>query len=577
MIQTAHMRVLMASLRDAGVDELIVSPGSRSTPAIAAARAVGLRMRAVIDERSAAHLALGQARITGKPSALLCTSGSAAACYLPAVVEASLARIPLVVITADRPPELQGCEAPQTIDQVHLYGDFVRRFIDLGPPAADPASLRATRRRAAQAVFHSRFPEPGPVHLNAPARKPLEPREPEGEVAAALERALARPITRADAPAVVAAHEAVGAIARACSQTPRGVITCGPAPLAAAGWRDAVRTLAERTGYPVLAEATSQQRLVDSPRVCGAFDLLYSVGAFRDGATPDLVIQIGAPPVSAAWSALLERARPRRVAVTDHGWPDPQGDLDILCRGDVADALSRIATRVSGTRDPAWCERFARADDRAWRQVETELGREAEPMLEGQAVRAAIGAVPDGALIAVGNSLPVRAIDTYVAPGAARAEVLSQRGASGIDGVVSGAIGAASVTDRPLLVLVGDVSFAHDIGALAAARELVAPLCILVVDNRGGRIFERLPVAGAPALSPAFEALWLTPPPLDIVAAARAYGLEARATDSARAVADAVAEALAGPGVTVIRAEVEPGSAQASHQRLLAALAKDLR
>lgn len=556
MIQTAHFRAAMQALAAAGVSELVVSPGSRSTPIVAAAVASGIRCRSIIDERSAAHFALGRARATGRPQAVVCTSGSAAACYAPAVVEARAARLPLIVITADRPPELQGCEAPQTIDQVRLYGEHARYF-DLGAPAATSAAARVMT----QAVHAALSPVPGPVQINAPARKPLEPADLPADAPAPR-------ITAVHPPAPAPATDAAIAALAAAASGARGVITVGPAPLRAAGWRDAVAALSAATGFPILAEATSQLRLRrDAPPMLGAFDLIYEAGADA----PDLVIQVGAPPVSAAWSALLSRARPRRIVVTDHGWPDPHNDAEAIVVGEIASTLARAAARISSKAPTDFADRLAAADDRAWRAVEAALS-ENHSLGEGQAVRAAVAAVPAGALLALANSLPVRSIDTYCPPVAAEAGVLHQRGASGIDGAISAAAGAASCGDRPVVLLVGDVGFSHDATGLLAARHARAPLVVVVIDNGGGRIFERLPVAAAPALAAHFESLWLTPPQIDIAGLARSMGTAAVEVDTAAALSVAVAEAAARPGCTVIRARVAPGSAEATRQQLVATL-----
>ncbi|HUH04459.1 MAG TPA: 2-succinyl-5-enolpyruvyl-6-hydroxy-3-cyclohexene-1-carboxylic-acid synthase, partial [Kofleriaceae bacterium] len=308
MIQTAWFRVALAALRDAGVRTLVVSPGSRSTPLVAAAIAAELELVPIVDERSAAHVALGRARVTGEPTALLCTSGSAAACYLPAVVEASTARVPLVVITADRPPELHGCEAPQTIDQQHLYGRFARAFVDLGPPSADRRALRGLRRVIARAVATARGPEPGPVHLCAPARKPLEPTRLDDELARLVNDVCAERLPVAPVPARRIGDDWLVAVAELIAASPRGVITVGPRPATAPPLGSSLAALARVSGYPVLAEATSGLRLAAGALpITGGFDLLYQTRAFASAAAPDLVLQLGAPPVSTAWAQLLDR------------------------------------------------------------------------------------------------------------------------------------------------------------------------------------------------------------------------------------------------------------------------------
>lgn len=578
MIQTAWFRVALATLRDAGVRTLVVSPGSRSTPLVAAAIAAELELVPIVDERSAAHFALGRARVTGEPTAVLCTSGSAAACYLPAVVEASTARVPLIVITADRPPELHGCEAPQTIDQQHLYGRFARAFVDLGPPSGDPRALRGLRRVIAQAVSTARGPEPGPVHLCAPARKPLEPARLDEELARRVQDVCGERLPVAPAPDRRVSDDCLTAVAELVAASPRGVITLGPRAATAPPLASGIAELARATGYPVLAEATSGLRLdADAPAIAGGFDLLYQTRAFATAGAPELVLQLGGPPVSTAWAQLLDRARPRRAILAEHGWPDPHGSAELVITGAIADALPRLTAMLAHRARPdvAWRARFEHADAAVWRLVSAELDQNGTQS-EGQAVRAVIDALPPRALLVLGNSLPVRTVDTYAPPRAADVRVLSQRGASGIDGLVSGAAGAAHAAREPVVALIGDVSFGHDLGGLAAARLARVPLVIVVIDNGGGRIFERLPVAGIGGLAARFDELWLTPPSCDLLAAASAFGVRVATASSPDEVRRAISEATARPGCTVIRAVVEPTSAEASRARLVAALERTL-
>jgi 2-succinyl-5-enolpyruvyl-6-hydroxy-3-cyclohexene-1-carboxylate synthase len=575
VIQTAWFRVALAALRDAGVRTLVVSPGSRSTPLVAGAIAAELELVSVTDERSAAHFALGRARVTGEPTAVLCTSGSAATCYFPAVVEAAAARLPLVVLTADRPPELHGCEAPQTIDQQRLFGGFVRSFVDLGAPSAEPRDLRAVRRVIAQAVARARGPEPGPVHINAPARKPLEPARLDGELARWVGDVCAEPLPATTPCELRVPTETLERVADMLAASPRGVITLGPRAMPSSSLGSAVAALAQVTGFPLLAEATSQLRLsADGPPIVGSFDLLYQTRGFD--ADPEVVLQLGAPPTSSAWAQVLERARPRRAVISEHGWPDPHRSAECVANGDLADAVVRLAALLPPRRaDASWRARFESADAAAWRLVAHELEQVGE-LSEGQAVRAVLDAAPAGALLSLGNSLPVRTVDTFVPPRAAHVGVLSQRGVSGIDGLVSAAAGAAHAADVPVVAILGDVSFGHDVGGLAATRLARNPLVVVVIDNGGGRIFERLPVAAAAGIAARFADLWLTPPACDALAVARAFGLEAHAVDSVAALRHAVASAASRSACTVIVARVRPGSADEARRRLVAALESEL-
>ena len=571
--------LLLAGLRDAGAGDLVISPGSRSTPLVLAATRLGLPCHVIIDERVAGFFALGRARVTGRPSVLVCTSGTAGAHYLPAVIEASMARVPLLVVTADRPPELQGCGAPQTIDQAHLFGRFARGFCDLGIPEADAGALRALRRRAAQMAALTRWPDPGPVHVNAPARAPLEPSAHPGpqeqrmiELAAAI---AAEPLTRTAPVRAAAAEETIAELAAACLAAERGLLVAGPAAGAAS---DGILALARATGFPLLAEATSQLRWTGGAppaELCDAFDLALRGPPGAHSAAPDLIVELGAPPTSAAWARHVARHRCKRIVVAPHGWLDPHSGASLLVHADVGETAARVAARLPAPAAPGeWSEAWRAADRRARAALDRAIAGRAGELGEHAAVRAAVEALPERALLLLGNSLPVRVADACPAA-ARRIDVLSQRGACGIDGLIAGAAGAASAARRPTAVLLGDVSFAHDIGGLAAARAAGAPLAVIVIDNRGGRIFEQLPVASAPGGREALDRFFLTAPDLDVAAAAAAFGLPCRRVADAEALAAAVRSALAGDGATVIHAAVAPHSARDVERAALALLADE--
>ena len=608
--------LLLGGLRDAGAGDLVVSPGSRSTPLVLAASRLGLPCHVLIDERVAGFFALGRARVTGRPSVLVCTSGTAGAHYLPAVVEAAMARVPLIVLTADRPPELQGCGAPQTIDQAHLFGRFARGFCDLGVPEAVAGALRALRRRAAQMAALSRWPDPGPVHINAPARAPLEPSAEPGpeerqmiEVAAAV---AGEPLARLAPVRAALDDEAIAELTAACRGAARGLLVAGPAPLAraGAGERDAIFALARATGFPLLAEATSQLRWSGGPPppgLCDAFDL--ALRAPRRGAMaapPDLIVELGAPPTSAAWARYVGQHRGcTRIVIAPHGWLDPHSGAALLVQAEVGETAGRVAARLPRTPAPGreseeWREEWRDANRRAREALDRAIGAaeqagaraalerpggaahhsgataSSSALGEHAAVRAAVEALPERALLLLGNSLPVRVADAACPAAACRIDVLCQRGACGIDGLVAGAAGAASAARRPTAAILGDVSFAHDLGGLAAARAAGAPLALVVIDNGGGRIFEQLPVAAAPGGAEVLERFFVTPPGLDLAAAAAAFGVAYKRVADAASLAGAVRAALSGPGgATVVHALVAPHSAQEVDRAALALCAEE--
>ena len=567
---TAWSRLLLASLAEAGVSRVVISPGSRSTPfVLAAGQTPGLQIDTIIDERSAAFFALGQARVSGAPTLLLCTSGTAGAHYLPAVIEAAMARVPLLILTADRPPALQGCDAPQTIDQRGLFGHFARWSADLGLPDASPGSLRALRRVAHQAAHTSRWPLAGPVHLNAPARKPLEPAfsRAERDLLRAVHALLAEPAPAARPPQTRPSEAAVASLQAALSGARRPLAVAGPAPLGPPA--ETLHQLA-RLGVPVLVESTSQLRRGPdhgAARV-GAFDPILRDPSRREALAPDLVIQLGGPPTSGLYERWMsERPGLRRLVVRATGWSDPQSSAEIL----LAEPAELLAALQPGVEmEAGWPEAWREAEARAWRAV---AGSAQDPAAELRFAAAAVSALPEGALLVLGNSLPIRDVDAALPPGGPAIGVLCQRGANGIDGLVSGAAGAAAASGRPTLLLIGDVSLLHDVGGLAIAAEARGPLVIVVLNNRGGRIFEQLPVARSGATE-ADMARFTTPHDRDLSHAAALYGIIYSRVDSAEALSGALLVALAHRRATLIEARVTPDSYAAQIAQIQAALAE---
>lgn len=591
---TEWARLLLATLRAAGVRDVVISPGARSTPfAWAALEEPALRCRSIIDERSAGFFAVGHARITGAPVLLICTSGSAAANYMPAVVEAAESCTPVLVLTADRGLDLQHAGAPQTIDQTKLYGGFVREHFELGTPDVHPRMLRAVQRLAAQAVLTARSPVPGPVHLNARARKPLEPDPGAGDDAAGLRAAvdalIARGPAAAHVPTAAPTLDAIEATARAVRGARRGLIVCGPALPRDAPAPAAVAALARATGFPVIAEPASQQRFArDIEPSCwiDGFATLIATAAFRDSAEPDLVLQLGRPPTASAWSGYLERwPGAERIVIAPHGWPDPWSGATAVIRSPIGAAIEALVPAVAAldpgdggpaapiARDSAtWLARLVGANDTAWEVTDAAVR---EGFSEGAAVRAVVDALPDGGVLGVGNSLPIREVEMFVRAARRPITVWAQRGANGIDGLVSGAAGAAMAADRPTTLLVGDVSFAHDIGGLAAARGIGVPLAIVVLDNGGGRIFDRLPLADR--VAGGRLDVWLTPPAIDLAAAAATFGIPHARAMELDSLDTALRMSATTIGPSVIEVVVPDGGTTEHQLRLLERLDETLR
>jgi 2-succinyl-5-enolpyruvyl-6-hydroxy-3-cyclohexene-1-carboxylate synthase len=506
-----------------GVTDAVVAPGSRSTPLLLAlSGSPSMRVHVFLDERSAAFFALGVGMATGRPAVVVTTSGTAAVELHPAVVEASHAGVPLLAVTADRPWELRDVGAPQTIDQSHLFGRAVRWFADPGVP--DAASSPAWRSLAARAVVEA-VRGRGPVHLNLPFRDPLVATPgplPPG-------RAEGAPWHDGDPPAS-------GRRIRTESVRilrPKGVVVAGRG---AAELGDVIGWAAAR-GWPVLADPLSGCR-VDAPNVVGAFDGLLRVDRFRTAATPDVVVRVGAPPASKVLAQWLGSLACPQIAITPPGtWPDPERTATHVLPG--------LPDVEVGDVDPAWLARWRAADDAAQRAIDDALGTHAAPTEPGVA-RTVVGELPDGARLVVSSSMPVRDVEWFSRPRDG-VTVHANRGANGIDGVVSTALGVAAGSGNPTVGLLGDLAFLHDIGGLLWARDRDVDCTFVVVDNDGGGIFSFLPQATDDAVDVAtFERLFGTPHGIDVRDVARVHRLD---------VADDVAGAArnaAGAGLRVV-------------------------
>ncbi|MDH4170127.1 MAG: 2-succinyl-5-enolpyruvyl-6-hydroxy-3-cyclohexene-1-carboxylic-acid synthase [Acidimicrobiia bacterium] len=548
-----------AELAGHGVGHVVISPGSRSTPlTITAHRTEGMISHVLLDERVAGFFALGLARATGAPVALVCTSGTAAANYLPAVIEAHHSRVPLIVCTADRPPELRDRGAAQTIDQVGLYGSHVRWFADL--PVASDADAAFGRRIAARAASTATGRHPGPVHLNWPLREPLTPRTwtASREQPAAIV-AIDRPVDPGPGPDL-AGHVAAS----------NGIIVVGPGDLAASG--EDIGRLAAQLGWPVLAEATSSLRtgshVVDRPFL-QHWDLLLGHAGWGGEHVPAVVIRFGGPPTSKALRLWLERHRPE-VVVVDRAarFEDPS---DLVTRMVITEIGPAVEALLAGRGAAGeWERRWVEADRRLADLVDRVL--DDGPLLEAGIVRALDRALPAGSAMVVSNSMPVRDVDGYLPVTSRPLRVMANRGAAGIDGVTSTALGVAA-SGITTALLTGDVALTHDLGGLHAGLRAGLDLTVVVPDNGGGGIFEFLPVAHHTDVD--FEQLFITPSDVDWEGLAALRGLRFREVTTASELADVVAGALGRSGIDLIRVRVDRAANVAQH-RALAALVDEL-
>jgi 2-succinyl-5-enolpyruvyl-6-hydroxy-3-cyclohexene-1-carboxylate synthase len=519
MAAPGDMHVLLRAFADelarCGMRAACTSPGSRSAPVVLAlVREPGLEAFSHVDERAAGFFALGHAKATGRPAAVACTSGTAGAHLAPAVIEAWQARVPMLVLTADRPPELREVGAGQAIDQVKLFGGAVKWFFDVGDHEATPERLRWMRTLACRAYWTAATGRPGPVHLNFALREPLVP---PGELPADDSgRADGRPFVTRLAPTTQLAPDALQAMAEIVAAAPTGVVVAGREERTP-DLPQAIAAFGTATGYPVLADPLSGARR--GAAAIAHYDALLRDEAFAVARRPDLVLRVGDLPTSKPLREWLRGLEATQVAIDPDGaWQDPDGLVALSLGLDPASTLSALATLARPTPDPGWLAGWREADAAAARAITATLGDE---LSEPRVVAELGAALPAEAILFVASSMPVRDAETFLALRDDGPRVLSNRGANGIDGLISTAYGVAAARTGPVVLLLGDVALAHDMSGLLAGARLGIPLTIVVVDNGGGGIFDFLPVAGEHDV---FEEHVATPTGLDAGRAAALYG-----------------------------------------------------
>ena len=572
---TALASAFAEELARSGLRLAVVSPGSRSTPlAVALWRQPEIEVAVIVDERSAGFFALGAAQASGEPVALLCTSGTALVNYHPAVVEADESGVPLLVMSADRPPELRGIGAGQTIDQIKSFGASVRWFSEVGTHEADDSGLLHYRSVACRALAKARGEvRPGPVHLNLPWREPLAPVQVQGAVTATdplgLEGRGEQPLNAAtrisQAPTDFLLDEVAGHLRSARS----GVIVAGRQ--LDPDLREPLARLAKATGFPILADPTSQLRCGphDRSRVVASYDLLLRDERFAESMAPDLVLRFGEMPTSKPLRAWISSSDADQLIVdATGGWNEPSNKAAAILRADPAALAVGWTERLSQEAQEApahWLEAEAAAQNALDAALADDDGI-TEPALH----RALGAAHRDGDLVYTSSSMPIRDQEAFLASSTTDVSFLSNRGANGIDGLISSGIGAARASGRPTTIVTGDLGLLHDLGGLAALREVSTPVRIVVIDNAGGGIFHFLPQEAAMPAGE-FEALLGTPRGVDPAKAAALFDLPHRRLAS---LADLPAALAAGTGLIEVR--TDRGTNVEAHRALATRVAEAL-
>jgi len=590
------LRAFVDELARSGMRAACTSPGSRSAPlALTLARDPRLRCYSHIDERCAGFFALGLAKASGLPVAVTCTSGTAAAELLAAAIEAREARVPLLLLTADRPPELRENGAGQAIDQLKLFGGAAKWFFEVGTHEATPERLRWIRTLACRAYAATLKGRPGVVHLNFPLREPLVANEPlpddESARAGSAPYVRRRPVTTGEW-GHFGREEDLDMLRETINSARRGVVVAGRDERVLAGWSpgEGAAAFAAAARWPLLADPMSGAR--SGAAAIAHYDALLRDEEFVAGLEPDLVLRVGDLPVSKplrSWLAGL--AGVRQIALDrEAAWQDPDSVLSDSLALDPAAVLGPLAKAGIPPAEEDWLARWRSGDELA---AEAILGALGADTLSEPRVASELGVLlsPDATLF-VASSMPVREIETFWPVREDPPRVLCNRGASGIDGIVSSAFGAAAAERGPVVLLIGDVALAHDIGGLLAAQRLALKLTIVLLDNGGGGIFDFLPVAAnalareqepesallaATGEQDIFTRHIATPSGLDFADAAKLYGLEHERAEDVQSFRAALERALASERSGIVEVRGERDANVELHARVWHAVAAALR
>ena len=543
-LNAALARTLVDEWARGGVTVAAVSPGSRSTPLALALAADGrIEVHVFLDERSASFFALGAARASGRPAVVLCTSGTAAAEFHAAVLEAFHGRVPLIVCTADRPPELRDTGAGQAVDQLKLYGDAVRWFAEVGAPSAADADGPYWRSVASRSVAAATGPPAGPVHLNLAFREPLLPTG--AEVPVPPGRADGAPWVASAARLAQPGEADVDRLAFLVAAETRGAILVG---WGAAVNPEAVERFSAAARWPVLADPLSGCR--QGPYAVSTYDALLRSPAVAMSLRPDVVVRFGAALTGKAGASWLDASVHQVLVDPDGAWLDPNRASAERIVADPTALLDAVVARGPARSQSFWLASWLQAEAAARRGLDRLLDSWVDPF-EGRVARDLVAGLPSGATLVVGSSMPVRDVESFARPRTG-VRFLSNRGVNGIDGFVSTVLGAAAATDSgPVVALCGDLTFLHDAGGLLGAVRRGVDATFVVLDNDGGGIFNFLPQAGA-GLSDHFEILFGTPQGVDLPRLAAVHDIASELVTKADELVPAVDRAVAAGGVRLV-------------------------
>ena len=518
----------MEVLARLGVETVVTSPGSRSTPlTVAAARNPRIEALSILDERSAGFYALGLAKRTHRPVALVCTSGSAAANYWPAVVEASTSGTPLLLLTADRPPELRDCSSGQTIDQLKLYGAYVRFFTELALPEVSSGMLAYLRQTLVHAVNLSMASDSGPVHLNVPFRDPLHPGTDNLKpvVDTATLEAASTVITRPCEAVFCGGRLDQVALERLSSHR-KGIIVVGTENPRGGDedFSDAVAMIADKLGWPVLADILNPLRnhAGENPALITCYDTFLRNSVHANHFRPTAVLQMGTLPTSKVLRAWLGSLDAVSFLLTSRPFnTDPLHRIAMPLYGDAHELAEHLQHQSV---ESEWAETWAVLDRDTRSSIDARM-EAMDTLFEGKVSWILSRHLPVGTPVFLASSMSVRYAEYFWSAGNRAHSIFCNRGANGIDGTLSSALGVAH-RGKPAVLLTGDLAFLHDSNGLLAASQLKGSLTVVIVNNHGGGIFEHLPIA---QMDPAFEQYFATPQDVDLAKLCQAHTISHQA------------------------------------------------
>ncbi len=567
---TQYARLFINSFAELGIREVIISPGSRSTPlALAALRSSKVRCSCILDERDAAFFALGKSKLTGCSPLLLCTSGSAGANYFPAVLEAEAACVPLLIVTADRPLYLAHANAPQTTDQHRLFGNHIRFFADF-VPQADEQALLAVQCQVAQAVEKAHFVFPGAVQLNFHAAKPLEPftendsslNEAEKRLVQTVDRLLERKIS-VFAPRSFQINnlEPFLQIKKSLQKSRRGIIVLGPIALFRKIAAETIEKLAEKTGFSVFAETPSQFRL-QSTKSQLLFPEIFSLFG-EDFPPPDCILQIGFPPTNGAVNRFFSNKNIPRIVLSEGEWGDPSHLATAILHGDLQANLELFLQTFSASeqksfalQDENWHSNLFSLQKIYARKIQAQLQK--VDFCPAHIFEKLGDFLRPQQVLFLGNGMSVRHVDCFLPVKNRQTAVCSQRGQNGIDGLVAAAFGAIAAAPDGGVAVLGDISCLHNLGGFGTLYRLppLQKTCVLIViNNGGGRIFDKLPAAKV--WQDGESEFWTTPHSLDFSSVASMFGFAYRKLMQKNEVEKALKEAFSYKKPIIVEAFVQ--------------------